>query len=227
MRNAMQRIFSTTAVLGLMAGAAGQAQAAFVLFTDRPSFQAAVGSLTTENFNSIITDTVFTNSTLSFPGLTLRSTGGATADILVDVPPYEFNPGSANIDGTARVNLGGLRPGSSVVSILFNAPVSAVGFDTVNYDIDNDTAQAFVGSTLIGSFPPASNLTGFIGVLDTSGATISSVDIRTSAAGNAFNAFDNVSFATGGAAVPEPSSLVLVAIAGLAGIGAARRRRGA
>ena len=142
---------------------ATQSQAAFILFTNRAAFQAATGALTTETFNSIATDTVFTNSSLAFAGtgVTLQSTGGAIQNVLVDVPPYQFFPGAATIDGTARVNMAGLLA-TSVVSIQFGAPVSAAGFDTVNYDNTNDFSEAFIGATLIGTFPTTNQQTGFI-----------------------------------------------------------------
>lgn len=206
----------------------GNAHAAFILYTNRAAFNAAAGSLTTETFNSIFTDTIFTNSTLAFPGtgVTLRSIGGAQVNVLVDVPAYGFNPGLATIDGTARVNMGGLDTGSTV-SILFSGPVAAAGFDTVNYDVDSDYAQAFVGGTLIGSFPTANQQTGFIGVRDTAGATISSIDIRKATTSSfTFNAFDNVSFGSGPpvTATPLPPT-ALAGLLGLAGLGLVRRVR--
>lgn len=211
---------------------ATQSQAAYILFTNRAAFQAATGTLTTETFNSIATDTSFLNSSLAFAGtgVTLQSTGGAQADVLVDVPTYQFNPGAATIDGTARVNMGGLL-GTSVVSIQFGAPVSAAGFDTVNYDVGSDFSQAFIGATLIGTFPTGNQQTGFIGVIDTAGATISAIDIRRGPPGpdGTFNAFDNVSFANAPAnAVPAPAGLLL-GLTGLPifGVVARLRRRNA
>ncbi len=215
------RIFPLTVVYTALAIiSAGQSQAALLTFTDRIAFQTAVGNLTTENFNSIISDSLFTDSNISFSDLAIRSTGSASSAILVDVLAYQFNPGTADIDGTARVNLGGLLD-ASVVSIDFNSPVRAVGFDTINYDIDNDNAQAFVGATLIGDFPTLRGQTGFIGVLGTAGDTISSIEIRRAAGANeTFNAFDNVSFSI----VPEPTTMLL-SILGLLSLSCCKLKR--
>lgn len=219
----MRTVQWAVACVAVLVATAGQVQAGLITFTNRAAWESAVGSFTTERFNSITADTYFQGTSLSFPDLTLLHLGNGTA--LVDAQPYESNPGLADIDGTPRVNLNGIGQ-SATVSILFNSPVSAVGFDTVNYDVDNDFVQAYVGSTLVGNFPPFRDQAGFLGVLETSGNLITRIDITTPFA-NTYNAFDNVSFGTSQiSTVPEPSSIAVFGIgACVAGVGVARRRR--
>ena len=64
---------------------------------------------------------------------------------------------------------------------------------------------------------------GFFGFRVT-GAPVAKVRVTAAAVGQDFIAFDNLTFVTAGAAVPEPASWALM-IAGFGGVGAALRRR--
>ena len=67
------------------------ASADFTTFSDRVSWESAVaGSLVqSENFDSAVSDVVFTNSSTSIGEIGLTATGDAAGSILIDVVPGE------------------------------------------------------------------------------------------------------------------------------------------
>ena len=68
--------------------------------------------------------------------------------------------------------------------------------------------------------------TGFIGVGDTSGATINSVEFRFTSGTSVYNAFDNVSYSTFAVQpAPEPSTYAMFGLGLLALVVAARKRK--
>ncbi|MEO0531887.1 MAG: hypothetical protein AAF266_15130 [Planctomycetota bacterium] len=197
--------------------AVGVSQAELSIFTDRSAWESAVGQFQTEDFNSITTDTEIPADGLSFDALTISHEGSFNQPPLIDLLPYEYSPGSGDIDGSARVNIAGMFSGASM-TIEFDTPVIAAGFDTVNYDVGDEEVEAFVGVTSIGSFPELRDQTGFIGVIST-GELFESIVIRHTPGDNdTFNAFDNVSFV-----VPEPSTVLLGAFFAFA-VGSRSRR---
>lgn len=127
----------------------------FTFHTDRPSWEVALGAITTETFNSFGQDTDATSVT--FAGFSIS--GSSRDGILVGVPTYGYDTELADIDGTPRLNFAGLFS----ASLVFDSAISAVGFDTVNYDIDDDSLQLLVnGVVSAGFFPAARNQTGFL-----------------------------------------------------------------
>jgi hypothetical protein len=191
---------------------AANASATLLFFTDRAAWETAVGTFETEDFNSFLADTDFTNSTLLFDDFSLVSGALNLGNYLIDVTSFESNPGTADIDGSPRVNINGAEE-ADFLTIQFNFNVFAAGFDTVNYDIDNDLSGAFAGITSLGIFPSTRGETGFIGVIDSSGNNISSIDIVSLSTSRTFNALDNISYAqSDSTSISTPGTLAIFSI---------------
>ena len=94
-------------LFGLSAVALGSVSRAealnFTTFSTRASWLASGVTVTSsENFNSIGSDTSFTNSTRSLPSLGLASNSGFNTGATIDVSPF-FN-GATGINGTPILN---------------------------------------------------------------------------------------------------------------------------
>lgn len=116
--------------------------------------------------------------------------------------------------------------GANVSSNLFNADmnitfasgVTAIGIDLMQWNRNNDgwTVEVYdMSNVLLGSF--ATTAGGFVGVTSSEAIGRMFLDKPNSGA-----VIDNLRFGT--AAVPEPATLLLFALAGAAGISRARRR---
>ncbi|MEM1368178.1 MAG: hypothetical protein AAGG02_09180 [Cyanobacteria bacterium P01_H01_bin.15] len=195
----------------------------FSLFNDRATWQAAIGGPTsTEDFNSFVSDTVFSGTSIAAGDLTLIGN---------DVPgPFDtssriaVDPGfGGNFeDGTPAVAGDGLEFGESIV-VQLPGTFSAFGFDALNYDSDLQGLDVFVGSDLVTSFP-ASFSGNFIGFIASDGS-FDQVEFRSSSQGSSiteeftFNSFDNVEW--GGANTvtpPTPTTPEPAAVLGFVGV---------
>jgi len=204
----LKRYLVKLSVLGLLLTSA-PSFAALVLYTDRTAWEEAVVNFETEDFNSYTSDTNFGDSSLVFDDFTLSASTGDVTEALIDLPDYESNPGSGDIDGTARVNSNGLDV-EDFISLTFDIDLVAFAFDTVNYDINNDRLGAFIGINSIGVFPAERDMTGFIGVIATGGMTFNSIDLVPLQDSSTFNAFDNVSYAAKVEKVSAPAAALLL-----------------
>lgn len=196
--------------------------AAVTSFTDRTSFEAAAGTLVTQDFNAVAADTSFNNQTLAFAGFTVRGddplnqAGGFN---FVDVPPLDnaLSPSNFSVDGTTLLNAV-VFPNSTSVTFTFNRAITAVGFDTRRMNNFATLAQIAVGGeTLIPGELPL-----FLGYVSATPFTTLTISGQPGAQfGDAFS-IDNFSFSAN--AVPEPSSWAML-IAGFGLVGASGRRR--
>lgn len=195
----------------LLALPALSSAAVITTYTDRSSWEAAVGAFTTEDFESV------TPVTASTAGDTFTL---ADFDIVIDE-----NHGSIAIasSGTGPV-IGGLQsffgdvhsPGSSVPlfqTLNFVDPIVAFAADFAQGDASGITIS-LLGST----FPIAFSGTTFFGI--TSDVAFSTLDITGGNTGSGFFVMDNVSIS--GASVPEPAGVLLLGI-GLVSLTARRK----
>jgi hypothetical protein len=218
------------AVLGLVVGAAGRAEAALIFYADRASWQLAVGSTSfAEDFEAFTADTPFRTSPVALNGMTIRQEGVSQLTSFrnqIDVVPVEFPPPSGTDVASLFTNAPeGTDPGVQV-RIAFNAPNTGFGFDSwIGPLAEGAILEVFSGTTLLGSQALGNADNAFLGYALTGTDTATSVRFRSSTlipgtGGEGFN-IDNLA----GTAIPEPSSLITAGIACLVGLGAWCRRR--
>ena len=209
----MQHTFSTSTFVLVITG---QAFAGISVFTDRASWELAVGApIATEDFNAVA-EQDFSGSSLSTPLLTVFETPNPDATSSAEI----VAGGSFSVDGTTFIDVNtGPMPGNVVGfngfaggnifawAADFADPFSGPGVDIV------------VGDDRIPTDLIPGIATGFIGFV-LPGASASEVTIEFNGSGGGvleLYGIDNVSFA-----VPSPGAAVLMGLAGIAGV---RRRR--
>ncbi len=195
-------------------------QAAQTVYSDRSAWESAVSnaSVQREDFNSVVNDLTFTDSSTVIGSLELTSTGGAAGAMLIDALPGEFSSGNG-IDGSSFLNAGGLGS-TSVLTITFPQPVQAFGFDTMNYDQGGEQAEIFVNGESVGLTPfctggdcaDPNQAYGFAGVVSSVGMTFVTIEIRGAAeTTDVAAAFDNLDYVYG-----LPTSIPTLGTIGLA-----------
>lgn len=194
--------------------AAVPATAALTTYTDRASFLAAAGPVTTETFNSAAEEASFQTSPVVFGPLSVQGYGDQLDRHFVDIPPSQFP--EFNSDGTTNLSAFVTIGGGLVFT--FASPITAWGADFAA--LQNDIFRTIIIAGGVTLTPPvkAGNVRSFYGfVSDVAFTTVTFAG----STGDGFS-IDNVSF--GGAAVPEPASWAML-IAGFALVGATARRR--
>ncbi len=224
--------FAGSALLTVLSAAFGQA-GTITPYTDRSTFNSAVGPTTTETFGPHdcfpLPGPVSSSSSLSCnsSGGTLAP-GTLQAGATYSATLMSSNSNLFNIDGAGGFPtsfLDALGSNSNSLIVTFAGPVSAVGFDTNTLMGNSFTITFnFVGG---GSTQLVENISSVLAPnLDFFGFQSSAQDIASiSVLGSNGNAaFDNFSFtATGASGVPEPSEIIpLTAALGM--IYALRRR---
>jgi len=205
---------SAICVVAITAGVASNAKAAVVFSTSQGAFLSANGGLTLETFesanvaagtdtavagpiNSVTNNAVFAASSLA-AGFTLTPTAG---DVYV-ARDVGGNPGAVVSSNFFAENM----------NIGFGPAVTAIGIDLLQW-FGNDGGWALeiydTADTLLGSFATAAG--SFVGI--TSDVAIGRLFLNKPDSGAVI---DNLRFGSKGASVPEPSTLLLVGLAGLA-----------
>ena len=228
MKRAIQLAAVCAAVLCATSGAAHAG--VITTYFDRPTFTGAVGgSLTIEDFSPTHHFPISTgvlNSSTNLPSI------GITPGLIQPGVTYSTPIGSGlffNIDaggGYSGGFLDGFDPSDRDVTITFDSPVSAFGFDknnlspggfTVTIQFSSGPSQVFANAT--------PNSLSFFG-WQSDASDITSVIVGND---NSFFGFDFDNFTFGGqsaSTVPEPTSLALFGIGTcVAAVGAALRRR--
>lgn len=216
-----KQLFSASLLLLLFLVGPGASPAnadTITVFTDRPTFDAAVGSTTVETFTSsfhfpITTGTLSSTTSLVVANGTPINPGDIQAGVTYSTPIgtgnfFNIDTGGNFIGGF----LDGLDPADSpAVTATFTSPVKEVGFDTDSL-IAGNTVTVEINFTTGPSFSDTLSISGlsFLG-FEATGADIQSIGISDSSTQFAF-AVDNFTFGGAGAvtSTPEPGSVLLL-----------------
>ena len=190
------------------------------VFTDRASFDTAVGPTLAEDFNSFSSDIPFHTTAFDVGPFTLSMTGSPLTDGTrnkIDSPPLEET--IIDVDGTT-VALAMTTAGTTFV-ITFDIPITAFGADFAALNEDVDRTRIVVGADEVVPPTTAGNTVGFLGFqTDTPFTTLEFVTSSLTRPLDGYS-LDNVAFSP----VPIPGALWLFG-SGLLGLLAFSRSRG-
>lgn len=197
--------------------------ATITTYTDRATFEATAGAITTETFDSYTSDVSFDNTSEDVGDFTLSSvnTSSSIGFNVIDATPFLF----ASVNGTSDIVMV-TEVNKADVTLAFDTTISAFGFDSFGFLDDGRTAEmVFDGIDSIFLPTVTGNINQFHGFI--SDGLFTTVIFRSSTTGmNDVFLIDDVTYATS-AVVPEPSTWLLC-LSGLIALGVVRwkRRRG-
>jgi hypothetical protein len=202
---------------------ASTTQSAVIVFTDRPTWEATVGTLSfSENFNGFLADTSFRSSPLAANGFSVQQEGfDRSFRNLLDASPFTFGEGNGTPGLTLFTNCSEPSTGGTRVRLPFNAAnIAFRGESSSANDGEGAVIDLDNGELLLASISLANDSNSFRGYLITGSNTVSSLVFRsaTLTAGRAGEGFwyDNIAGVNEGAAPSEPdgsSNLALLALA--------------
>ncbi len=203
----------------LLTALAAQAQASVTLYTDESAYLAAVGATRTYIDFAGSPGAVVSGGTFS-PDVTFGSCTNSAAPGTCGTSVLHNSDGITDLGGSAARN----RVGS--VAWRFNLPdVFAFGFNYVSGAIDS--IALVTQGTLALDFIDTSSAEGFIGLVSDTAfyGAIGVNAVFPGSIGNDRYFVDDFRINAPGAAVPEPASLALAALALLAAVAVRRRVR--
>lgn len=224
----MRHVIFTAAVLTVVLAPCAAANAALVYYTDRAAWAAAAGSIVTDNLDSLTAGAFPRDTSVATTLLTI--TRHISADYASYSKQSSVSLAVSSIDASAiAVSISGTGAIWHETHVTINSgPVAAIGMDTVashqgmywDYPLFGFSVnQAEVADPPL--FTHFSVGSGFIGVIDDTGAaSISSLEVMGLTNFTA-GAFDNISWSV--TPVPEPATMSLLAMGSLAAL--IRRRK--
>ena len=215
-----------TAILGVSAPANA---IIFSEYTDRASWEAAVGSFTEEDFNSFTQDVSFAGSSFDVGDFTLSASQQSNSyyNQINDLdssnilnPPFD----DSNINGTNYVY--GTKFPSDTFSVTFDSPIKAFGWE---YNSLSGAGWDIGGNAI--SLPNDSNGGGagsFFGVVNTDADSFTTINLT---AGDSAFGLDNFVYSSDVASASVPfefsPALGLLAVGGFFGVKYLRRKKAA
>lgn len=214
-------------VLATILGVSAPANAiVFTTFTDRPSWEAAVGgSFSEEDFNSFTVDTSFnSDGSVNVGNLSLNGVGNASFN-RIDVPPYIVANPNINVNGTSQVSSEVNSIGTAFLNIAFSSEITAFGAEFAS--ISDGRITQIVADSEVPISVPEINSTEFFGIVGDgsfSNITFQPGDNQTDGFG-----MDNVVYFSSITSVPFEFSptLGLFAVGGIWGVSRLRKKMSA
>ena len=191
------------------------------VFTDRASFDAAVGPTHAEDFNAFTEDLAFHTTPVDVGPFTLSMTGSPLTDGTrnkIDALPLEES--IFNVDNSAVAQA--LTTDGTTFVIKFDVPITAFGADFAALNEDIDRTRIIVGADTLAPPVTGGNTVGFFGFrADSPFTTLEFVTSSLVRPGDGYS-LDNVAFSP----IPVPGALWLFG-SGLLGLIALSRGKNA
>ncbi len=197
------RVTTTVALIFILRS--GPLHAGIITFTDRVSWNAAVGAPDfVEDFNSYSSDVSFVDAPFDVGPFTLSHIGPVNDEVSLSrnrIDAASFSSGQS-VDGTTRLDLIVNRFSQGVkVCVSFDTPIYAFGFDFDSINLPDFSVELVSGAGTTSLSPTSAS--GFFGFVTSPAEKIT--EIRFSGSANDGFVVDNVA----GAFIPEPSTFLL------------------
>jgi hypothetical protein len=221
----IKRILASLVVLGSMWGAQS-AQSAAIVFNDEAAFRAAAGAVTTYSFETHgVVESTHLASPVSAVQLDNSFNIGYTGLNLFEIVDAAADPGA--VDGTHFLFTHS-QATSPTYSLTFsnfgsvNALVTAFGLTVVDFasNIQNPTEITYDTGALSGTLLSVPGgqpdfTQNFVGLIVDPSEAFNSITLVLNDVNSGFQSFDEVIFSRA-AAIPNPSTLLLLCLGGLA-----------
>jgi hypothetical protein len=208
----MRQIVVTVMSSVFLLAAVSHVGAAPIQFDNRTAFEAVVSGAKTVTFDDVLSNVNLSDASYDAGPFTVTGPDSDGVHIEVDGNDY------LSINGTPFIR--GLGVTGDTVTFTFDAPITSFGVDMFGINNDFEHTRIVIDGTTY-QFPVTpGNMTSFFGLVSDVPFSIATFYMIAGEVGG----LDNITFGTTAAAVPEPTSIALLAT-GLAGALLRRRRR--